>query len=463
MTRIRSGLRRLVSAASGRADTQAPAVDRSAEAAASLRRELDDLQTQVAAMARLLASTQARLEQLADRQRQTLREAAALAALPAARLRSDLLRLEGSPSRRLGVRRHGVGRPVSLPVRPSIGVTACVTASPDVRELWERLLATEHACADDMLRGEAGTVLELTDAVIANGETVRLTLRASGPEPDAAARLELAAVPRFAYALPPRKQRNVGHWLLDAVPHVFALSRLAPGATFLLPQPTREVHWEALALAGVARDRVRIWAGAPVACRRLFVQETDGRVARGRPLPMLLDLRQHVISTIAPAPDRRGRRIYVSRRDAKPHRQWLSNHDEVEQVFRSRGFEILTLRSEPMAEQVRIFREARIVAGLSGAGLANMVFSDDGTHVVTIITNSLMQWYAEAQGSRSLWADGTLRPGSPINELSDSPRFYAHLAAACRQQCHTFVADDRVPVEPLGRFLDEVVARADAA
>ncbi len=399
-------------------------------------------------------------ERLMAAQQASISERASLAALPTARLRSDLLRLEGSPARRLDVRRHTIGSSVALPVRRWLGVTTCATRSAEVRELWERLLATEAARADDLLRGEPGSVLELTDVTVSAAGALRLQLDAPGArmtvEP-AAARADVVALPRFSYDFPPRKLRNVGHWLLDCVPHAWAMSALAPDAMFLLPQPARDVHWSALALAGITPQRVLPWNGEAIACRRLFVQETDGRIARGRPLPMLLDFRRHVRGGAAPGDAPTRRRIFVSRRDAKRHRQWMSNHDEVEALFRSRGFEILVMRESSMDAQLTAFREAGIVAGISGAGLANVVFSPAGTHVVTLLTDSLMRWYAEERGSRSTWASATVPPEAPMTELSDSPRFYAHLAAACEQYCHTFVGGDELPVETLGRFLDDVL------
>jgi capsular polysaccharide biosynthesis protein len=341
-------------------------------------------------------------------------------------------------------------------VRRWLGVTTCATLSADVRELWERLLATEAARTDDMLRGEPGSVLDLADVVVSKADTLRLQLQTTGHDAPAVQRADVVALPRFTYELPPRKLRNVGHWLLDCVPHAWALSALAPDARLLLPQPAREVHWSALALAGITPQRVLAWNGEPIACRRLLVQETDGRIARGRPLPMLLDFRRHVSGGAAAGDVKTRRRIFVSRRDAKRHRQWMSNHDEVEALFRGRGFEILVMRESSMDAQLTAFREAGIVAGISGAGLANVVFSPAGTHVVTLLTDSLMRWYAEERGSRSTWA-GAVPPEAPMTELSDSPRFYAHLAAACEQYCHTFVSGDALPLETLGRFLDDVL------
>jgi len=456
---MRRRLGRLVRAFTGRPEPPDGGLDRLARTIEACRSDLARLQAEVAAAGGHVESALAATDRLMAAQRASTDELASLAALPVARLRSDLLRLEGSPARRLGVRRHAIGAAVALPVRPWMGVTTCVTASADVRELWEHLLATEAALADPVLRGDPGSVLELTDVVVSNAGTLRLQLQPTGDarSDTAVRRADVAALPRFAYDFPARKLRNAGHWLLDCVPQAWALAAIAPDAVFLLPQPAREAHWSALALAGITPEHVLPWNGEPIACRRLLAQETDGRIARGRPLPMLLDFRRHVRGGAPPMDVRTRRRIFVSRRDAKRHRQWMSNHDEVEALFRSRGFEILVMRESSMAAQLAAFRDAGIVAGISGAGLANVVFSPPGAHVVTLLTDSLMRWYAEERGSRSAWAGGTVPVDAPLTELSDSPRFYAHLAAACEQHCHTFVGEDALPVRALERFLDDVL------
>jgi hypothetical protein len=435
---------------------------RRGQAVGILRAELASLREDPERLARPLGSLTAHADRLLDSERLRLAELAALAAVPRARLRSGLLTLEGRPARRLGVRRHAIGSQVALPVAPWIGVERCVTLSPAVGDLWDRLLASEASCTDAVLRGEPGTVLEVDRAWVSRGDVLRMSMDPSAAGPQAPAgeqgmTLDVAVVPRFSYDFPPRKIRNFGHWLLDCVPHVAELAALAPDATYLLPPPYRDVHWEALALVGVSRERVVAWDGSRASCRRLLVQETDGRIGRGRPLASLLALRRRLLATVDDA--RPHRRVYVSRRDAKPDRQWLDNPDAVEAVFRERDFEILTMRDCTLAEQVEIFREARVVAGISGAGLAGILFSRPGTHVIDLLTDSLIEWYADERGTRSAWAQGRLPAGAPLNELSDSPRFYAHLAAVGEQTCHTFVGGDTLPVDRLGAFVDDVLSR----
>jgi len=110
-----------------------------------------------------------------------------------------------------------------------------------------------------------------------------------------------------------------------------------------------------------------------------------------------------------------------------------------------------------------IFRDAAVVAGVSGAGLSDIVFSAPDTHVIVLLTDSLMSWYADQRGSRSSWiriGGGTARR---LSTLGDSPHFYVHLAAVFQQYCHCFVGADQLPIAALSGFLDRVLERVEPA
>jgi capsular polysaccharide biosynthesis protein len=263
--------------------------------------------------------------------------------------------------------------------------------------------------------------------------------------------------------VPPRKLRNVSHWLLDCVPQVVALRAVAPDADLLLPPVLTEINLASLSVIGVPAERVVPWNGEPTWCDRLLIFESDGRRGGGRPLSPLLDLRQMVAPPDAANDRRRGRRIYVSRRDARKKRRWVDNEPQMEALFASRGFDIVSMTDLPFAEAVRIFREASVVAGVNGAGLAHILFSPPGTDVVVILSDSLIRWHAAAAGARSLWASGAEAATGELAPLGDSPRFYAHVAALFEQVCHAFVGADDMPIDRLSTFLDDVLTRSERA
>lgn len=80
-------------------------------------------------------------------------------------------------------------------------------------------------------------------------------------------------------------------------------------------------------------------------------------------------------------PAAQSRCLYLSR--ARSSRS-LANEKEVEEELLSRGFEVLYLETLPWAEQVRAFREAKLVVGQHGAGLANVVFCQPGVTLLEL-------------------------------------------------------------------------------
>ena len=103
------------------------------------------------------------------------------------------------------------------------------------------------------------------------------------------------------------------------------------------------------------------------------------------------------------------------------------------------------------------------MAGVSGAGLADILFAPPGAHVITLISDELLRWYAAEGQSRALWMSPSPTDAGELAQLGDSPRFYAHVAAALGQINHAFVGPDLVPLDRLAAFLDSVLARVEPA
>jgi hypothetical protein len=352
------------------------------------------------------------------------------------------------------VARVAIGEAVDHPLRSRLGLVESATRDPVVQALWDSLQGDDSSIdGQAALRGAPNSVLDIPGAVVSlqdAGRTLRVTMqevggRGFGGDPDH----DLVAVPKFTFDFAPRKLRNFGHWLLDCVPQVVALSAVDPSARFLLPSPLRGFQRATLGLVGVTPDQMVPWEGDPLTIGRLLVFESEGR-AGGRPLSALLEMRHRLTERRTAATRPGTRRIYVSRRDAGPGRQWVANEPEIEAMFAARGFDVVVMADCPLDEQIRLFREARVVAGVSGAGLADIVFCAPDTHVIVLLSDSLMTWYADERGARSNWVrSGTTRP---LSTLGDSPHFYVQLAAVFGQYCHCFLGSDEMPLGGCRRF-----------
>ena len=87
-----------------------------------------------------------------------------------------------------------------------------------------------------------------------------------------------------------------------------------------------------------------------------------------------------------------GKRIYV-RRNAGLRK--LINDQEVSDVLSSAGFTIVSPETLSFSEQVRLFSQADIVMGATGAAMANLIFCPPGTrvHVLMAQHEEMPYWY----------------------------------------------------------------------
>jgi len=84
----------------------------------------------------------------------------------------------------------------------------------------------------------------------------------------------------------------------------------------------------------------------------------------------------------AKSPDRDyPRRVFCSRR---ADRRACRNVDEVEEYFGAHGFTVVYPERLPFAEQVRMFREAEVIAGFAGSGLFTAALSGSPRRMIVL-------------------------------------------------------------------------------
>jgi capsular polysaccharide biosynthesis protein len=185
------------------------------------------------------------------------------------------------------------------------------------------------------------------------------------------------------------------HWLLDLLPRAALLSLAEESeADVLVPAGLSPAQDECLTAVGVPPERRLPYRGGHVQADELvfpsFIAPT------GNPPRWALGwLRER----LAPAPERRGRRLYVSRADAPERR--VANEPELLEFLQDRGFESVTLGDLPLHQQLRPFAEAEVILGPHGAGLANLCAATAATVVELHVAGQVRACYfaqANAQG-----------------------------------------------------------------
>ena len=176
------------------------------------------------------------------------------------------------------------------------------------------------------------------------------------------------------------------HWLFEVLPR-FELLRLAghePQTLDWLIVNAKRARFqrELLEWLGVRAEQVvSSDRDKHLECERMILPSLPGR--SGFPPGWVIDyLRQRVMPVADRVPRSAHERIYISRQRGSKRR--LHEAAGVEALLAELGFHTVFPEEHSVAEQIRLFRDARLVLGIHGSGLSNIVFSAPGTAVVEI-------------------------------------------------------------------------------
>jgi capsular polysaccharide biosynthesis protein len=78
------------------------------------------------------------------------------------------------------------------------------------------------------------------------------------------------------------------------------------------------------------------------------------------------------------------KKLYISRKNCFGTRILL-NQNNVEQIFKEHGYEIVYPELIPFQEQLKLFSEAEYIAGPSGAGFTNILFANKTAKIICIL------------------------------------------------------------------------------
>ena len=255
------------------------------------------------------------------------------------------------------------------------GIRAAMSAAWDIREVPAGSVSV-HRLRHCIVVGE-GLVLDGDMRVL--GPTL------SAYEPprvaDAVAEVRRAvaegAVPRLAGTTMlciKRGAENYGHWLSEMLPRAFVGLPWAEQWRFLVPRALELVARDSLALLGVPAGRVALHGGEPLLCDEVLVVQGLGHHGVSM-FPVVADCLRRVAADVPPAGIER---VWVSRTGVA---RALWNEREVEAVLSAAGWHVARPAAMGFREQVALFKGARHIAGVAGAGLANLGFAQPGAAV----------------------------------------------------------------------------------
>ena len=193
---------------------------------------------------------------------------------------------------------------------------------------------------------------------------------------------------------------NYFHWLYDTVPYLFSyfkLKSVLPNLKLLMSPPEGKIDlypfvYETLSLLGIKETDI-VFVDNYTKYDKVFVGSslTHNRLSLEPPHPALWDIIKKIKSPVKDTP----KKVYVSRRtwvkddnknigtDYTIQRKCV-NEDSVVDLFKKNGFVEVFAEDLSMSEKVSTFANADVVAGPIGGGMANLLFSNKDTKVISI-------------------------------------------------------------------------------
>jgi hypothetical protein len=184
-----------------------------------------------------------------------------------------------------------------------------------------------------------------------------------------------------------RPFRNYYHWMMQCLPAIDSSVRDLGLEKFSLALPSlSELQEETLLLLGLS-DAPRI--DIDISHHYYFSQAYFSEYLNGTSAfylsPRALRVFHKLAEAVTPA-SASPERLYVSRRDAT--NRVVENEVEVERFLEAEGFTSVVPGSLKIADQIRLFKGARIVVGPHGAGMTNLGFCEAGTKVLELFQST---------------------------------------------------------------------------
>jgi capsular polysaccharide biosynthesis protein len=170
---------------------------------------------------------------------------------------------------------------------------------------------------------------------------------------------------------------NFWHWMVDCLPRILTLEKAYPHEAITILMPDSTNAWQRLCLARVAGTRfpIKYISGHTWLKIEKFIWPSlsGGECSAFLPNGYLQEIRHRIGAPVPAVVSASPRRIYITRRGAR-HRRVL-NEDQLLLVLKTHGFAMVEPEKLSLDEQITLFRQAEIVMGPHGAGLAGAMFA----------------------------------------------------------------------------------------
>ncbi len=178
---------------------------------------------------------------------------------------------------------------------------------------------------------------------------------------------------------------NFYHWTTDIIPKIGLLMesgvQLKPTDTFIVSRANATFARQLLAVFDIAADQImETESTSPfISADELLIPYLQNKMGYTMSAWLPRFLKSIMSVDVSQQSERR---LFVSRNPATAAGRTLTNTQQVENWFTENGFEVVYPETLCVKEQAQLFSSAKVVAGVHGAGLSNIVYCGQGTKVI---------------------------------------------------------------------------------
>lgn len=192
---------------------------------------------------------------------------------------------------------------------------------------------------------------------------------------------------------------NHFHWFMDVLPRVGILSECGilpdPALRYAIPASVSATHREALRYLGIPEEQLlRMGPSERLQVEHLILPSLPER--RGNPPAWACRFLRERLLPFASHIPRGPQRIYVERLGKRR----VLNQSAVDAVLSAHGLTKVHPEDYTLMQQIALFRDADLIVGPHGAGMATTVFASPGAQVVEIFSPNYVNVCNAAIASR---------------------------------------------------------------
>lgn len=245
--------------------------------------------------------------------------------------------------------------------------------------------------------------------------------------------------------------RNYFHWIIEVLPRLSLINSVSKNVPILVNNNLAPQFYEALKLFNKDnRQIIKLRANKNYLIKKLYYPSRLSIINDNYKHPIyhkdaiyspdgIKFVRDTVLNSLNCNNKKGKRKIFISRSGSN-YRQLL-NSNEVEELLIDKGFEIVFPEKLSFHSQVKIFSEAEIIIGQSGAGMANFIFAPFDCQVIVMMSDAK---------ENNFHLFNALAIASNI-----SMKFVVgkHIPSGSKYTIH---ADFRVDIEEFSKYINEI-------